>query len=79
MKTLIVYELVPEETKFFIVDGDRSELNGCFVNTEDEEKFSAAIRREVGDISQNEHWAEVKAPVSLSGGDFVVVHCGFVL
>jgi hypothetical protein len=77
MKTLIVYELVPEKT-FFLVDGDRSELHGCFINTESAEKFSEAIREEVSDAK----WIpEVQLPFDTSAlqETLKVVHCGFIL
>lgn len=82
MKTLIVYELVPEDTKFFIVDGDRSDLNGCFVNTtEGERKFSQEILDEVSSASG---WGEaLKPPLEFFPkgipDGLVVVHCGFIL
>lgn len=80
MKTLIVYELVPEATKFFLTEGYRSELHGCFINSQGPEQkgFSAEIRKEVGDGSDNEHWTEVKMPFICSE-EIVVVHCGFIL
>ena len=77
MKTLIVYELVPEETKFFIVEGDRSDLNGCFVNSKRAEEFSPAIREEVG---RGDQWgAAVETPITSSGEIQRIVHCGFFL
>jgi hypothetical protein len=32
MKTLIVFQEVPERTVFIVVDGDHSHLNGVFIN-----------------------------------------------
>jgi hypothetical protein len=75
MKTLIVYELVPEQTKFFLVDEDASRLNGCFENTVGcEKKFSKAVRDEV---SLGAWGNEVQLPLTLT--DTIVVHCGFML
>lgn len=81
MKTLIIYELVPEDTKFFIVDGDRSDLNGCFVNTvESSRKFSQEIQDEVSAAS----WGEaIKPPLTFQPkgipDGLIIVHCGFIL
>lgn len=76
MQTLIVYEIVPEETKFFLVPGDRSELHGCFCNTVGvEKKFSKKIVAEVSEPAWGE---ELKLPFRLDA-DTKVVNCGFVL
>lgn len=81
MKTLIVYEEVPESVKFFLADGDRSALNECFVNSTDSKKFAPEVRQEVGDGARNEHWTEVKLPLrfDLQEQEIIVVHCGFFL
>jgi hypothetical protein len=81
IKTLIVYELVPEDTKFFLVDGDRSDLDGCFVNSIDwDTNLPEKIGEEVGD---GDKWGEpLKTPLSLTfkeGEKLRVVHCGFLL
>lgn len=82
MQTLIVYELVPESTKFFLVDGDRSDLNGCFVNTvETSRNFSQEIQDEVSAAST---WGEgLKTPLKITQlageGELIIVHCGFIL
>lgn len=81
MKTLIVYENVPEgPTLFFFTDGDRQELNGCFVNTVKSAEFDPKIREEVGNGVENEHWSLVKAPLVLpvQNQQITVVNCGFV-
>ena len=80
MKTLIVYELVPSETQFYLTDGDRTELNDCFVNATDEKRFDTKVRQEVSLGKDNEHWAPVSPPFTFSGGKGLrVVHCGFLL
>lgn len=80
-KTFIIYELVPEETKFFVADGHRSELDGCFINTKSQEEFSLKVREEVSAGSENEHWIPVTLPFVMDGtaASFVAVHCGFML
>lgn len=75
MKTLIIYELIPEETKFFVVEGDRSDLDGCIVNSTADKKFSDKIRDEVSSALWGE---ELKTPLMISE-PHRVVHCGFML
>ena len=80
MKTLIVYELVPEETKFFVVDGDRSDLNGHFVNTVNwESTIPPDLHDQLSEPEQH-FGAPVKMPLTWPWKDgLVVVHCGFLL
>lgn len=79
MKTLIVYSLIPEETKFFLVDGDRRELNGLFINSTED------IPEHLEDeLSSGTEWGtELETPLVLDVVDddcgFVIVNCGFVL
>lgn len=75
MKTIIVYEMVPEKTQFFMVDGDRSELNGCFINTKDGERFSEAVQAEVSEAK----WGKELLPPFELSGPAKIVHCGFFL
>lgn len=76
---MIVYELVPEDTKFFLVPGDRSDLNGCFVGAIMAETFTQEIQDEVG--SADTWGPELKTPLELGdfGEVYRVVHCGFML
>ncbi len=78
MKTLIVYEIVPEQTKFFLVDGDRSDLNNCFVNTvETGRAFSQEIQDEVGAANT---WGEaLRPPLKLNEPVLRVVSCGIII
>lgn len=77
MKTLIIYELVPEETKFFVVKGDRAELDGLFVNSIGAEKFSKSLREEVATADWG---APLKTPLLVAEhGITRIVHCGFIL
>jgi hypothetical protein len=76
MKTLVIFELVPEETKLYLFEGDRRELNGHFINGE---PVPQAIEAELGKIGEGEYKAnEVQAPIKLDSETFVVV-CGFYL
>lgn len=79
MKTLIVYETIPDgETKFFLVDGDRFELDGCFINTVGvEKKYTAKI---LAEVSTAEVWGvPLKTPFMMTGTQPVrVVNCGFI-
>ncbi len=81
MKTLIVYAQIGDEPKFFLTDGDRSELNGCIANAAEMEGFSHEIRTEVANSGDNEHWTEVQMPLrlALQEQEVVVVHCGIFL
>lgn len=79
MKTLIVYSLIPEETKFFLVEGDRRDLNGLFVNSTDD--IPEELEEE---IAQGNRWGgELLIPAALDlqidGPQLLIVHCGFVL
>ncbi len=73
MKTLIVYEMVPEETKFFVVEGDKRYLDGKFVNSTDE--LSEEVLNE---LSEPKWGDELNTPLALEGIGFVV-HCGVFL
>lgn len=74
MKTLVIYELVPEETKFYILDGDRSDLNGHFINGAD---VPSELAEELSNAWEGR---EVQAPVVLDPKEtWTVVICGFIL
>lgn len=81
MKTLIAYVQIGDETRFFLTDGDRSELNGCIANATEMDGYSAAIRSEVANGAENEHWSEVQVPLRLplQEQEIIVVYCGIFL
>lgn len=76
MKTLIIYEMVPEETKLFLVDGDRSDLDGHFVNSTGPD-IPEAIEAEL--VSADTWGKELKTPLTMDVVGLVVVRCGFFL
>lgn len=81
MKTVIVYEQMDESTKFILVDGDLSDLDGVYGNAtdstqEDQDRLYSHLF--------NEDWeykVEMldKFPKDLGtlGTDFIVISCGF--
>lgn len=76
MKTLIIYEEVPDRTRLFLVDGDRRDLNGHFVNST--ANIPENIHNELCD-PERFFGKEVKPPVAYSGDMLYIVHCGFLL
>lgn len=55
MKTCIIFEEIPENTLFYILDGDYSHLNGVFINlvsAKKDHELCALIYDEQGDYRQ---------------------------
>lgn len=79
MKSLITYQLIPDDCKFYLVDGDFSRLNGCIINLESESNYSEADRDLVSDPSQV-FGKELTLPFVLPEGEkIILVTCGFML
>ena len=74
MKSLVIYEMVPEETRLYLLDGDYSRFSGHFVNTTNE------IPEDIAEQLSNgfDEKFRVESPVKLDS-ETIVVLCGFIL
>lgn len=83
MKTLIVYELIPESTQIYLVDGDKRNLHNKFINYTEEDEMTDA---EVEELTNQNDWGEpiyndeqpgaIKLPKT---DELYIVVCGMVI
>lgn len=83
MKVLIIYEEIPESTKFFDADVAADEwkwmrlTHGNFINTDMTKKQEDACQK-LSVWLENRPPFDAKVPISASGFEYVL-HTGFVL
>ena len=76
MKTLFLFEEIPEDSFFFEVEGDYSDLNEVYVNSSDDEEKVMSLNRVVYD-SEGDY--KVKALDKPTRDWDVFVKCGIFL
>ncbi len=84
MKVLVVYEMVPEETKFYIVEADAVDLewmkatHGYFVNQADIPPAIAKALDKMSAFLETVESLSAELPITLNGVD-LLIHTGFLL
>ena len=79
MKTVLIYDTLEAEITFYVVDGDRSHLNGKYVNSVDtSEKDSDEICELVFDENWNTKESLKEFPVDEVKNGALVVVVGFL-
>lgn len=82
MKTAIIFQEIPEDLFFFVVDGDYRHLNGVLINSTDsdaakQERLSELIYNENGKYQLPKHNIETFRKAIQDGAHLIC--CGFIL
>lgn len=82
MKTVFIYELIPEELKFFVVDGNYSELNNVYINEVRQDEVKTQILHDLIYDDEGNVLVEYSNdfPIDIvKNEDCIVIRCGFYL
>tara|TARA_R110000851_G_scaffold310444_1_gene470266 strand:- start:194 stop:433 length:240 start_codon:yes stop_codon:yes gene_type:complete len=75
-KTAVIFEFVPENTKFYVVDGDFSHLNGVMVNVDDYSELTEECAEFIPTGQKELTIQDIKQAV-LDGAE--LIHCGYYM
>ena len=82
MKTILIFEEIPEKVSFIVLDGDYSRFEGVYVNGTDTPELNSELLSIIFNIDTGEPNVKMldKFPTDIVKTTYcIVIRCGFLL